>query len=331
MVPSPHQGGSESPQNSSNTSSAGAGAAKTQRVGMGALLKQMQAEFPEISASKVRFLEDQGLLHPARTPSGYRKFSSEDRERLRQVLILQRERYLPLKVIRELSENGQLEALLSQSATSNRGTGDGSTAAGAGLPASSQNNAGVPETSSRRAANATGAAKATSAPSATIGGRTSGGAVSPHQPETASASQTAAVPGESDVPSQEPLTMRELCRQSGAGIPLVRELISFGLIHERPGGFDRHDLVIAGAARALRDHGVEPRHLRTLRQAADREIGLVQQAIAPEVAKRSPAASRRASERAGEITQLCLSIHASLVVGQLESVQQKLGAHTPED
>lgn len=325
MVPSPHQGGSESPQNSSNTSSAGAGAAKTQRVGMGALLKQMQAEFPEISASKVRFLEDQGLLHPARTPSGYRKFSSEDRERLRQVLILQRERYLPLKVIRELSENGQLEALLSQSGASEPGAGDGSAAAGAGLPASGQNNAGVPETSSRRAA------KATSAPSATIGGRTSGGSGSSHQSETTSASQAAAVPGESDVPSQEPLTMRELCRQSGAGIPLVRELISFGLIHERPGGFDRHDLVIAGAARALRDHGVEPRHLRTLRQAADREIGLVQQAIAPEVAKRSPAASRRASERAGEITQLCLSIHASLVVGQLESVQQKLGAHTPED
>lgn len=306
MVPSLNGGGSQSSQNASNAPSQAAGAAQAQRVGMGALLRQMQPEFPEISASKVRFLEDQGLLHPARTPSGYRKFSAEDRQRLRQVLILQRERYLPLKVIRELSENGQLEALLSQSSTAAADTG------------------------TVTAADASAASSAAGRHSAT-GAAQSDAVGLPPTAEPESALQATTAHRGSVRPSHEPLTMRELCRQSGAGIPLVRELISFGLIHERPGGFDRHDLVIAGAARALRDHGVEPRHLRTLRQAADREIGLVQQAIAPDVAKRSPAASRRASERAGEITQLCLSIHASLVVGQLESVQQKLGTHAPED
>lgn len=228
-----------------------------QLIGMGALLKQLQSEFPDVSASKVRFLEDQGLLCPARTPSGYRKFSASDRERLRQVLTLQRERYLPLKVIRELSENGQLDTLLDRD--------------------------------------------------------------DPAPPLSDSTLGEVAV--ESD---DEPLTMRELCRRSGAGISLVRELISFGLLRERPGGFDHYDLAIAGAAHALREHGVEPRHLRTLRQAADRESGLVEQAIAPDMARRSPTASRRASQRAEDITQLCLSIHASLLMGQLRSIQQRL-------
>ncbi|KAA9394443.1 MerR family transcriptional regulator [Kocuria coralli] len=254
---------------------------------MGALLKELQSDFPDVTASKVRFLEDQGLLHPARTQSGYRKFSPEDLQRLRRVLVLQRERYLPLKVIRELSDAGQLEALADSEP---QGSGD--------------DDAGqAPSPSGRQ-------------------GETSAG--SSGQPDSAGAGPAATAPMAAAGDHAEPLTMRELCRQSGAGIPLVRELISFGLIHERPGGFDRHDLVIAGAARSLRDHGVEPRHLRTLRQAADREIGLVEQAIAPDVAKRTPVAARRASERAGEITQLCLSIHASLVVGRLESVQGRL-------
>lgn len=303
------------PQNVSSSGPLVHGGAAVQRVGIGALLKQMKPEFPDISASKVRFLEDQGLLHPARTPSGYRKFSAEDRERLRQVLILQRERYLPLKVIRELSENGQLEQLLRSGVSSSADAAGGSAVGGAESPS---------RVESSHSAQA-------SVQSASARQSTSGAAVGDHTAPQDSAGTAAGVPGGSGAQPTEPLSMRELCRQSGAGIPLVRELISFGLIHERPGGFDRHDLVIAGAARALRDHGVEPRHLRTLRQAADREIGLVQQAIAPDVAKRTPAASRRASQRAGEITQLCLSIHASLVVGQLESVQQKLGTHTPED
>lgn len=236
-------------------------------IGMGALLQKMREEFPDISASKVRFLEDQGLLHPARTPSGYRKFSTADCDRLRQVLILQRERYLPLKVIRELSENGQLEELLQRSVT--------------------QSN------------------------------------ISPEHPPV-----TAEPAGGHNA---EPLTMRELCHQTGAGIPLVRELMSFGLLHERSGGFGSHDVSIVSAACVLRDHGVEPRHLRALRQAVDREIGFVEQAIAPDVAKRSPQASRRAQQRAEEITRLCLDIHASLLMGRYENIQQKLDAAGGQD
>lgn len=280
---------------------------------MGALLKELQPEFPDISASKVRFLEDQGLLHPARTQSGYRKFSPDDLDRLRRVLVLQRERYLPLKVIREMSEAGQLDDAADAGQLGSHGASSGAPPASSAVPASgvtTQEDAGASEH---------GGAVASDRHDASV-------SITPTDGGPAEPPRHVVGAGESSTDADEPLTMRELCRQSGAGIPLVRELISFGLIHERPGGFDRHDLVIAGAARALRDHGVEPRHLRTLRQAADREIGLVEQAIAPDVAKRTPVASRRASERAGEITQLCLSIHASLVVGRLESVQDGLTA-----
>ena len=80
---------------------------QTGRLGIGALLRHLQPRFPDLTASKVRFLEDQGLVHPQRTASGYRKYSEEDVERLATVLSLQQERYLPLRVIRERLDRGE--------------------------------------------------------------------------------------------------------------------------------------------------------------------------------------------------------------------------------
>ncbi|RLZ02497.1 MerR family transcriptional regulator [Kocuria tytonicola] len=77
------------------------------RMGIGALLRHLQPRFPDLTPSKVRFLEDQGLVHPQRTASGYRKYSEEDVERLSTVLSLQQERYLPLRVIRERLDRGE--------------------------------------------------------------------------------------------------------------------------------------------------------------------------------------------------------------------------------
>lgn len=69
-------------------------------LSIGQVLARLTPEFPELSNSKLRFLEEQGLVAPARTKSGYRKFSSADLERLRLILSMQRDHYLPLKVIR---------------------------------------------------------------------------------------------------------------------------------------------------------------------------------------------------------------------------------------
>ena len=68
---------------------------------IGDVLNRLQDDFPDITASKIRFLETEGLVEPDRTPGGYRKFTDEDIERLRYVLQAQRDRYLPLAVIRE--------------------------------------------------------------------------------------------------------------------------------------------------------------------------------------------------------------------------------------
>jgi DNA-binding transcriptional MerR regulator len=84
-----------------------------EKMSIGDLLKSLQEEFPELTISKIRFLESEGLINPERTASGYRKFSPADAQRLRFILKLQREKYLPLKVIREKIdelESGRVKA-----------------------------------------------------------------------------------------------------------------------------------------------------------------------------------------------------------------------------
>ncbi|MDQ0983294.1 MerR family transcriptional regulator [Streptomyces sp. V2I9] len=87
------------------TPSGGAGngtaTAEARPMSIGTVLIQLREEFPEVTISKIRFLEAEGLVEPQRTPSGYRKFAPRDVERLAQVLRMQRDHYLPLKVIRE--------------------------------------------------------------------------------------------------------------------------------------------------------------------------------------------------------------------------------------
>lgn len=245
------------------------------RVSIGPLLRALEPDFPGITASKIRFLEDQGLVHPERTASGYRKYSAQDLERLQAVLRLQREHYMPLKVIRELADAGRLLDFQEPAA-----------------PAASQDPA--PAESSEQEQSA---------------GPSSGSMLSRR--------------------GEHSLTMRELCRRSGAGVALVRELLNFGLIRDGEGHFDSHDIAVAAAARELQAFGVEPRHLRTLRQAADRETGLVEQAVATEATRRTQESARRAAQRAEEIAGLCLSMHAALVSSRLEQLQRGIAPEEP--
>ena len=70
-------------------------------LGIGEVLVELRAEFPDISVSKIRFLESEGLITPARSPSGYRRFGPADVDQLRFILTAQRDQYLPLRVIKE--------------------------------------------------------------------------------------------------------------------------------------------------------------------------------------------------------------------------------------
>lgn len=89
-------------------------AKKNKTMSIGVVLERLNAEFPDVTVSKIRFLESEGLITPERTASGYRRFTESDVERLRYILVTQRDNYLPLKVIREqldAMDNGSVTAI----------------------------------------------------------------------------------------------------------------------------------------------------------------------------------------------------------------------------
>lgn len=94
-------------------------AAKQKPMSIGVTLKHLQKQFPDVTVSKIRFLESEGLITPERTPKGYRRYYQKDLDRLRYILTAQRDNYTPLKVIREQLEamdSGQVTAIVSSQA-----------------------------------------------------------------------------------------------------------------------------------------------------------------------------------------------------------------------
>ena len=224
-------------------------------MSIGAVLALLRPDFPDVSISKIRFLEDQGLVEPERTPAGYRKFSRRDVERLRYVLGVQRDHYLPLRVIRD-----HLEAL-------DRGL---EPPVGRGVPGSP-----------RLVGPASGAERRTG--------------------------------------SDQRLSRAQLLSAADVPEALLRDLESHGLVSVRPGGvYDAEALLLVRTAAELAAFGIEPRHLRGFRAAADREAGLVEQIVSPLRRQRGPEAAARAEEATRELSGLCLRLHAALVRAALE-------------
>jgi DNA-binding transcriptional MerR regulator len=226
-------------------------------MSIGEVLEQLRPDFPGLNISKIRYLESEGLVEPERTPAGYRKFSAEDVERLRYVLVAQREHYLPLKVIRE-----HLDAM-------DRGLEPPALpATGPQVPRVVLSGDGLPS------------------PEAFAAGG----------PELR-------------------LSRRELLETADIDDELLEQLIGFGMLRMRPGSkhFDGDALVIAKAAGELAAYGLEPRHLRAFKTAADREVGLVEQAVTPIRRGRDAGAQARAEEAVREIAALTVKLHATLV------------------
>jgi DNA-binding transcriptional MerR regulator len=232
-------------------------------MSIGEVLSLLRADFPEVSISKIRFLEAEGLIEPERTPSGYRKFSHRDVERLRYVLTSQREHYLPLKVIKE-----HLDAL------------------DRGLEPPTTNDTG------------------------------------PQVPRVVLAGDGYPSP-ESFVPdaSELRLSRRELLSAADIEDALLEQLEAFGLVRPRAGAapYDGDALVIAKTAGELAVFGLEPRHLRAFKTAADREVGLVEQVVSPLQRGRDPGAKARAEEAARQIAALSVRLHATLVKSGLRT------------
>jgi DNA-binding transcriptional MerR regulator len=246
------------------TESFGAGAAAPGRVrlNIGEVLDRLRPDFPGVTIPKIRFLEDKGLVKPERTPSGYRKFSTDDIERLRYVLRMQRDHYLPLRVIGE-----HLDAI-------DRGLAP---------PPIEPVVPTVP----------TVALAADGLPSAESFGRR----------------------------DQVRLSRKELLKIAEVTEDLLAQLEQFGLVTPRTGTghYDTDALVIATTARELAEFGFEPRHLRAFKTSADREVGLVEQVVAPHKRGRDTAAQARAEETVNEIAALSVRLHATLVKAGLRA------------
>jgi DNA-binding transcriptional MerR regulator len=223
------------------------------RMSIGEVLRRLRVEFPDVSISKIRFLEAEGLVEPQRSPSGYRKFSHADLERLRYVLAAQRDHYLPLRVIRE-----HLDAI----------------ARGLDPPAMAGQSPRVPS------------------PAALPDGA---------EP----------LPGQGEIR----LSRAELLANSGLTDSQLTELQQYGLVQVASGGehYDRAALTIASTAAALAGHGLEPRHLRTFKTAADREAGLLEQVAAPIARRRDDEATARAESVRDELAGLAARLHDGLV------------------
>jgi DNA-binding transcriptional MerR regulator len=231
------------------------------RMNIGEVLDRLRPDFPGITIPKIRFLEDKGLIKPERTASGYRKFSVEDVERLRYVLRMQRDHYLPLRVIGE-----HLDAI-------DRGL----------EPPPIE-------------------------------------PVVPTVPQVALAADGMPSPASFLRRDHVRLSRRELLKIAEISEELLAELEQYGLVTpSRTGHYDTDALVIAQTARELADFGFEPRHLRAFKTSADREVGLVEQVVAPHKRGRDTAAKARAEETVSEIAALSVRLHATLVKAGLRS------------
>jgi DNA-binding transcriptional MerR regulator len=262
-------------------------------LSIGEVLSLLQDEFPDVTISKIRFLESQGLLDPERTPSGYRKFYEDDIERLRWILTQQREHFLPLKVIKDrLDEANRAGAVVPADLPP--------TAEPAATPAPP-----VPPPAELPPRAAPVPPPAPTAPAA------------PPAPAPRSAA-AASSPNPLDAgPSGVSLSAEELAGAAGLDTAQLEELFRYGLLHGRTVGsdvfYDGDALVIARTAAGFLEHGVEARHLRMYKVAAEREAGFYEQVVMPLLKQRNPDARRRAADTLGELAHLGDQLRTALL------------------
>ncbi len=221
-------------------------------LSIGEVLGKLRSDFSDVTISKIRFLEAEGLIEPQRTPSGYRKFTSADLERLRYVLFAQRDQYLPLKVIKE-----NLDAI-------DRGL----------------------------------------QPAATVG--------HPATPRLA-AIDGGLTPSAFIEQGELKLSRDELISSSGINESQLIELESYGLVSMKGRFYDADALSVAKVVSEMAAFGIESRHLRAFKTAADREVGLVEQVITPLLRQKNTESKARAEEVQRELASLSVRLHAALV------------------
>lgn len=290
-------------------------------LSIGEVLALLLEEFPDVTISRIRFLESQGLIDPERTPSGYRKFYDGDVERLKVILREQKENFLPLRVIRDRLESGEIDDTGQHTAP--RGIRN------VVLPGSDETGElHVPDT---------GMVVTGHHPAAQL--RLAGTAPVPAPPVSLAAVPSSSNPAadffaprgngvhpslvtpEPSVPDEpeekDHYTAAEVCERAGITAKQLADLESYGLIAGRGTGtnavYSPADLAIVAAAAGILAHGVEARHLRAWRQAAEREAALFEQLVTPLLRQRNPKSRQQAATLLRELADHGAALRAAIL------------------
>jgi DNA-binding transcriptional MerR regulator len=280
------------------------------------VLAELSDEFPDITISKIRFLESQGLVNPERTPSGYRKFYAADITRLRWILYQQKEHFLPLKVIKERLDDlppGGEDRLFEMVEAPSGDPPSGSAPSGNALV-----EAAVDAPADRMAAEPA-PAPAPSRPTPRPTRRAP--AFAPTLPVDEGDDALLGAPS-----GDGRYTRAELAAAAGVDDALVAQLESYGMLapaREVDGAawFDDEALEIVRISSGFFARGIEARHLRMYRNFADREAVLFGQVLLPYVRQRNPEARARLQEELGELASLGRRLRTALL---RESVRETL-------
>ena len=324
-------------------------------LSIGEVLELLKEEFPDITISKIRFLESQGLLDPERTPSGYRKFYEADVRRLRWILTEQRDKFLPLKVIKDRLDDG-IEAELA--APDHAGNG-----AAAAVPLDKADDAPVAPSTEGVSAPASPRSESPSAPVAAppAPSRAASPAPTPDRTPTPPSDPTPVAPPPVDAPAPAPepepaplpiwmadaarakvdrgrsarlpvgegpdplassetsvsLTLDELLAASGLTRLQLASLEEYGLVRGHAVADDRYydgeDLVIAQKSAGFLTRGIEARHLRMFKTAAEREAALLESLVMPLVKQRNVEGQQQAHETVAELAALGQALRAAFL------------------
>jgi DNA-binding transcriptional MerR regulator len=274
---------------------------------IGEILDDLRGDFPDISVSKIRFLESQGLITPERSPSGYRQFTESDLELLRWILRQQRDHYLPLKVIRRRLKEGDGPGREVDPGGSGVSPGDTATEAETQAPA--------------QAAPARVAAAAVAVDEARLKlpdppppTEDDVWLVSDGPDPAASAAPSAAPTDELwPVGGEVSYSRADLCKQAGLDEQAIGELESFGLLPaEGPEGFGPEALRIAQACAGFFAYGVEARHLKMYRRFAEQEAAILTQVV-PQASAKDPGAAAKAADALTDLARLGAALRLSML------------------
>ena len=278
-------------------------------LSIGEVLNLLQPEFPDITISKIRFLESQGLIDPERTPSGYRKFYDGDIERLRWILIQQRENFLPLKVIKDRLAEGAATASRSEPETTPEADPvDDGTGTDTARRIDTVEDEALPSAPTDGTAEGSGRAEPIWMADVAKANR-----ANKNRPSRSGLLDSA--------DSEVSLNGRELEAAAGLSAEALAELVQYGLIAGRNLGddtyYDGDALIIARRAASFLAHGIEARHLRMYKVSAEREAGFLEQVAMPLLKQRNPQARQQAIDLVTELTELGDDLRGALLRANL--------------